>query len=287
MNSLFQRHLSVLLTLCICSTFGTAQANEFTIVKELKFTSDAPDLTLDLYLPNNEANPSPCVIVIQGGGFRPQNGNRFRSFAEHLASNGYAAALISYRGSPKHQHNDTLADVKESVRYIRRVGGSHNIDTERIGAMGRSAGGTLAALLAVTSDAADGQSRIKAAVCFAGVFDFIGRFTDPEQLSLQPMHKKKLQSNGKWIGTPFSTDDKDWLDASAITHVDADDPPILFLHSKDDSTVPWIQSRDMHRAMKKVGVSTEMKIYETGGHGVNPKDASSLDDMVTFFRDHL
>ena len=266
---------------------GPSHAEEFTIVGDLGFSETDPKLTLDLYLPKGSTEPVPCVVTIQGGGFRPQNGQRFKPFAQHLAKSGFAAALISYRGRPDHLHRETLADVKASVRYVRRNGRRYGIDTHRIGATGRSAGGTLAALAAVTGETSDPTSRIQAAVCFAGVFDFVGRFTDEKQLKLQPNRETKIKTNGEWIGAPFSPDDQNWLDASAITHVDQDDPPILFLHSRNDSTVPWLQSRDMHRTMTKLGVASELKVYESGGHGVTPKDENSLDDMVDFFRRRL
>ena len=62
---------------------------------------------------------------------------------------------------------------------------------------------------------------------------------------------------------------------------------MLLLHSRDDSTVPWIQSRDMHRAMTKAGIPSEIKVYQTGGHSVTPQSENSLDAMVQFFNKHL
>jgi len=168
----------------------------FTVQKAIPFSATAPKLTLDFYRPKKTKEPLPCIIVIQGGGFLPQNGQRFKPFAEHVANQGFAAALISYRGSPKHQHADTLADLGTSLAYLRDNSKTLGIDPERIGATGRSAGGTLAALLAVNEGPADAPIRIQAAVCFAGVFDFVARFTDKEQLALQPKHEAKIKTNG-------------------------------------------------------------------------------------------
>ncbi len=287
MPSLRFLRFPALLIVVIALLAWLGRGEKFTIRKGLKFSEVAPALTLDLYLPTAIDQPVPCVMVVQGGGFLPQGGRRFKPFAEYLASNGFAAALISYRGRPDHQYRDTLEDVRASVRYIRASAGDHQIDPNRIGAMGRSAGGTLTALLAVHGDRADPASRIQAAVCFAGVFDFVSRFHDADQLALQSEAQVKLETNGQWIGTPFSTTDKHWLDVSAINHVDPGDPPILFLHSRNDATVPWLQSRDMHRAMTEAGIAAEIKIFNTGGHQVRPHGEVPMDEMVAFFRKHL
>ena len=115
----------------------------------------------------------------------------------------------------------------------------------------------------------------------------MGRFTDASQIGLQPNHESKREANGEWIGSPFSSDNSDWRDASAITHVDRSDSPILFMHSKDDSVVPWIQSRDMYRVMRDVGINSEIRIFETGGHGVRPLNEDPMEIMTSFFRKHL
>ena len=267
-----------------------------TIHEALSFSNTAKDLRLDLYVPNRAAHSAPCVIVIQGGGFLPQDGQRFRPFAEYLAKNGLAAALISYRGRPDHTYRDTIADTKAAVRFVRSVSKQYNIDPDRIGATGRSAGGTLAALLAVTGGMeefeGDGghpecSSRIQAAVAYAGAFDFVTRFTDEQQIALQPKYTAKIQTNGEWIGAPFSPDNPDWLNASAVRHVDKGDAPMLFLHCKDDATVPWPQSRDMCERLKRAGIRSEVKYYGTGGHGFSGLGDEPMEEMVRFFRETL
>ncbi len=269
--------------------------DRFAVRMGLPYCEADRELRMDLFLPKGAGRPVPCVIVIQGGGFLAQDGQRFRPFAEYLAEHGMAAALIAYRGRPDHTYRDTLADVKAAVRFVRKVGGQYNIAVDRIGAMGRSAGGTLAALLAVTGGMKEFEgigdsefsSRIQAAVAYAGVFDFVARFTDAQQIALQPGHKKKMETNGEWIGAAFSADNPDWLAASAIRHVDQDDPRILFLHCKDDATVPWMQSRDMCAKMREAGVASKVEYYETGGHGFKNLGKEPMAEMVRFFRETL
>lgn len=294
--SAFLRGFVLVLGLLLAFQDAEAADGRHRIVPRLKFSTEAPDLTLDLYLPKGQEQPMPCILVIQGGGFLPQDGSRFRSFAAFLADHGFAAALLSYRGRPDFHYQDTVGDVKVAARFVRSVAKEHGIDPDRLGAMGRSAGGTLAALLATTGGESDleGQgghagfsSRIQAGVALAGVFDFIGRFTDPEQIRLMPNAVSKKQTNGEWIGPAFSPEDPDWIRASAIRHVDAQDPPMLLLHCRDDRTVPWIQSRDFHQALVKAGVTAEVTFYEKGGHGFQGLGDTPMEDMVRFFRKTL
>ncbi|QDT39498.1 alpha/beta hydrolase [Stratiformator vulcanicus] len=266
---------------------------EYKVHQGLRYPTAEPRLKLDLYVPLDAAEPMPCVVVIQGGGFKPQTGQRFRPMAEHLAEHGFAAALISYRGRPKHTYRETMADVEAAVRFIREISDEYGIDPDRIGAMGRSAGATLAVLLAVTPEKNEGRqagndepypARIQAAVGIAGVYDFVGRFVDREQIAIQPNLDTKLVTNGEWIGSTYAPTDKDWLRASAINHVDAEDPPILLLHSKNDRTVPWQQSQRMHAELAKAGGSAELEISDNGGHS-GPRNSKTK--MVAFFEKML
>jgi len=268
-----------------------------TVHEGLAYSAADPALTMDLYLPRLVGRRAPCVMVIQGGGFRAQDGKRFRPFAEYLAENGFAAVTFAYRGRPGHTYQETMADVRAAVQYVRKISGDYGIDPDRIGAMGRSAGGTLAALLAVTGDEQESEgdgrdraysSRIQAAVGISGVYDFVARFTDEAQVGLQPRYGEKTESNGEWIGEPFSATSEQWRDASAINHLDRAVPPILLLQCKDDATVPWQQARDMYAKMKEAGIAAEIEIYETGGHGCQSKDAAgSMARMVAFFKKTL
>ena len=268
-----------------------SESREYTVHEGLLYSRSDEDLTLDLFLPRTASEPVSAVMVIQGGAFLSQDGQRFRPFAEHLAGEGFAAALISYRGRPDHTYLDTMADIQAAVRFVRKISADHGIDADRIGAMGRSAGATLAVLLAVSGNVekfgdagvhAQFSSRIQAAVGIAGVYDFVARFTVEEQISLQPQVDTKIESNGEWIGTPFSPTDEHWLRASAITHVNPGTPPILLMHSKDDQVVPWVQSREMHTALRQAGSPSEIALCDTGGHAGPP---NARERMVAFFRD--
>lgn len=287
--------IALIVSGCVLAAAGVepSEAAPGTTVHEgIVYSAEDPTLTMDLYLPRLTGTRVPCVMVIQGGGFSAQDGKRFRPFAEYLDENGFAAVTFAYRGRPQQTYKDTMADVRAAVRYVRSVSGEYGIDPDRIGAMGRSAGATLAVLLAVTDDTEAGSgdgplpsSRIQAAVGFAGVYDFVARFTDSEQIALQPRHETKTETNSEWIGEDFSAESTAWRDVSAINHVDTADPPVLLIHCKDDTTVPWPQSQQMYTKLRDAGVNAEIEIYESGGHGCQPKGGGDpMERMVEFFK---
>ena len=264
--------------------------SECVLHEGLGYSSADPRLRLDLFLPPATVEAVPCVMVISGGGFLAQDGQRFRHFAVYLAMNGFAAALIAYRGRPHHNYRETISDAKAAVRFVRSISGEYGIDPDRIGAVGRSARGALAVLLAVTGGMAEFEgdgghpaysSRVQAATGIAGVYDFVARFATEEQVSVQPEVDRKIKSSAEWIGAPFSTTGEDWLRASAINHVKSLEPPILLIHSRDDPLVPWMQSRDMHAALIEAGAETEIELSETGGH-VGPANSKEL--VLAFLR---
>lgn len=291
------RFLAVLLALTAGPLALPAATGEFDVHPRLVFSRTDTVQTLDLFVPRVPPQSVPCIVVIQGGGFLAQDGQRFRPQAEFLARRGFAAALISYRGQPRHLHRDTIADVKAAVRFLRQVAPEYRLDPARFGATGRSAGGTLAALLAVTGDRPELEgdagspgysSRIQAAVAYAGVFDFIARYADPAQAALMQDPGGRQRMNAAWIGEPFSATSAAWRRVSPLHHLDRTDPPILLLHCRDDRTVPWLQSRQMHDRMRQLGVAGEIHLFEQGGHGfrVGSQEAE-LAPMVEFFRKTL
>ena len=281
-------HILMLLAFITAAYADDTGGQKFEVRPGLVYSTADAISKMDLYLPQNATADVPCVLVIQGGGFRAQNGQKFKPFAEYLAAHGLAAALIGYRGQPDHTYPATLADLRTATRFVRKISAQHGIDPDKIGAMGRSAGATIAALLA-TSDSDDNDagnehldfsSGIQAVVGIAGVYDFIARFVDEEQRALQPNVDTKILSNGAWIGTPFSAQDSHWRRASTVTHLDPSDPPMLLLHSRNDSTVPWPQSHNMHHALIDAGIKAQLHLADSGGHG-GPSD--SKERMVTFF----
>src|SRR3989449_7423190 len=101
----------------------------------------------------------PCVLCIQGGGFRAGNRDSYNPLLIKLAGRGYVAVSTSYRLAPKYQFPAAIFDVKAAVRWLKANAGLYQIDPDRIGVTGDSAGGHLAQFLGVTAAGKMGSPR--------------------------------------------------------------------------------------------------------------------------------
>lgn len=252
-------------------------------------------LALDLYVPRAATGPVLCIVVIAGGGFRPQQQQRFGDTARAFAEAGFAAASISYRGWPEDPFPAAVHDAKAAVRFVRARAKDFGIDPARIGAFGQSAGGHLAAMLAVTDDKElEGEgghgeisSAVQAAVSYAGVFDLIERFRETNTVENNP---EKRQTNGQWIGEPYAPESPQWRLASPRLQVTPGDAPMLLVHCKDDQTVAWSQSQRMFETMDPVVPACRLLLFDEGGHGIrsSPKVKDrAWKDTLEFFRETL
>ena len=143
------------------------------------------DLYYPLEMPKDRRLPA--VIIIHGGGFNDGDKDRRRevNIGSHLARNGYVGMSIDYllwsKGIQKPTWPRNLQDAKTAVRWLRQNADRLGIDPDRIGVIGGSAGGNLAAMLAVTGpkdgleppDGDDTPTRVRCAVDLYGVADLM------------------------------------------------------------------------------------------------------------------
>ena len=121
-------------------------------------------LLLDLYIPPTPAPaPHPLIVAIHGGAFVSGSRSDYQSVAQHWLERGFAVASIDYRLDPKligpHAATEQLiaaanaiADAQESVRWLRAHATAYHLDTNRIAAIGDSAGGAIALGLSAVPD---------------------------------------------------------------------------------------------------------------------------------------
>src|SRR5262245_36237577 len=140
------------------------------------------ELKLDVARPAVGKGPFPTVVLIPGGGWL-YKGRKFKvPFQLELASRGYVAVSLDYRGTPQSQFPAQVYDAKAAVRWLRTNAARFNIDTERVAAIGYSAGGNVATLLGLTrpNDGLEGikekpatSSAVSLVVSCQGISDFV------------------------------------------------------------------------------------------------------------------
>jgi acetyl esterase/lipase len=255
-------------------------------------------LQLDLWVPATDA-PAPLVVWVHGGGFMfgdrrvlPETFRPNQVF-DALLDAGLAVATIDYRHALEAPFPAQLQDAKAAVRYLRTFGGELGVSTEKIGAIGESAGGHIVAALGLTAHRADlegthgvlgASSAVQAVVDWYGVADLttMPRQTPPphiaEKLPPELLVAPEDQLTRGLEGQALA-------DASPITHVTPDAPPFLLVHGTADWLVPFSQSEQLHAALTAAGVEARLVPVEGAQHVFDGHD--DVDALVQLSVDYL
>ena len=207
------------------------------------------ELHLDLYLP--AARPAPLCLWLHGGAW--MRGGRAVRAEERLlpvARAGVAVAAVEYRFSGEATFPAQLDDARSAVRWLRRGAADLGLAGDRIGAWGGSAGGFLAALLALCPDQRDaelGDSSVQAAVCWFPITDLTLRDTDVPEGPLPAFvtgPPPAVSNEARLLGVESVAQARDAARAaSPVTHVHPGAPPFLLVHGENDGLVPSGHSR--------------------------------------------
>ncbi|MGB7395956.1 MAG: alpha/beta hydrolase [Pricia sp.] len=228
--------------------------------------SKVQEPTIEVYLPAKANATGQAMLIFPGGGYGILAYDwEGTDIAKFLNGKGIAGIVVKYRlPSDKFQTekwNVPLIDAQRALRLVRSRAVDFNIDSDKIGVMGFSAGGHLASTLGThfneevyeSIDDADTQSARP---------DFMALIYPVITLTKKSKHsgsgKNLLGENpGKEMLTRFSNE----------LQVTSETPPTLLVHATDDEAVPVENSLMFFQALKDKGVSATMHIYPKGGHG--------------------
>lgn len=243
-------------------------------------------LLADIAIPRHVKGPKPGIVVVHGGGWLNGYKSKFRALMLALAARGYVTAAIEYRLGHEAKFPAGIQDCNAAVRFLRANAADLEIDPDRIGAAGGSAGGHLVGLMATgwkqkalqgNGGNADRSSRLQAAIVMAG----------PMQLttgSVAERSRKGKANANVWFGKTVDEAPEAYALGDAYLHIDADSAPILFMTGEHDNPSRNEPSR---QNLKAAGVWTGLKVYPDGKHGCwnqLPWFNDMVADMDTFFR---
>ncbi len=221
------------------------------------------DLRFDFFRTRAEGNV-PLVIFIHGGGWISGDKTHLRDEAIWLANQGFAAACIDYRLAPLHPYPAAIQDCQEFVLYARSHAEELRINPEHIAAMGSSAGGHLAAMMGlvetkVEDDTATGNPKVQVVIDLAGLTDL----TNPQE-----RHPAISWSFiDEFMAVPYAGNEERWQQASPINHVSKTDATFMIFHGDQDEVVLLDQSVALDKALREVGVPSELITLQGEGHG--------------------
>ena len=188
-------------------------------------------------------------------------------------------------GSPD-AYAEAVSDVRRSVRFIRTNAEKFQIDPNRIGVYGMSAGGHLSLVLGTASDEGDPNAkdpidqvsdRVNAVVAYVAPTDL--RVMANDAVDRLPDYK-----NFPALDIDMKTAAVD----SPLLHVTSDDAPTLLLAGDKDTLVPIEHSRNIQAAFEKEKVESKLIEFKGAGHGFQAADAKkATEEMVAWFQAHL
>ncbi|SDF37234.1 alpha/beta hydrolase [Sporomusa acidovorans] len=188
----------------------------------------------------------PAIIFVTGGGFINANKDNYIQQRMDIANAGYVVASITYRVAPTATFPQPLEDVKAAIRYLRAHADKFNINPEKIGVMGTSAGGYLSAMAGTTNgtkqfdkgEYLNQSSDVQAAVDFYGLSDLTRVGADYSE-KVQQAHRSPGATEALWVnGSPvfggqdggILVDPEKAKAANPINYISDKTAPFLLMH---------------------------------------------------------
>ena len=243
--------------------------------------------TLTLFPPAPRHENGTAVIIAPGGAYvglaMSLEGSQV---AEWYAARGVTAFVLRYRLGPHNLFPVPLEDAKRAIRLVRYDAAKYHVDPNRIGIMGVSAGGHLAATAGTLFDAGNPNAS-----------DPVDRVSSrPDFMVLGYAWLNAMEPNNKGFITycsvlkvvPAADCQKFETAYTPALHVTSNTPPTFIYATSDDKTVPVEASVDFYLALVKAGVPVEMHLFEHGAHGSGLGSGSpSLDQWPVLLEEWL
>lgn len=271
------------------------KAPQYTVVSGVTFAQvDAwfdhtrRDLKMDIIYPEDKTKKYPCVVWICGGAWQRLDRSAHLAYLTELARSGFVVASVEYRTTNEGPFPIQLTDVKAGIRYLKALSDRYNIDPERFGVMGESAGGYLAAMAALAGDRAfdvgaftEYSSKVQAACPWYPPTDVTG-FPYPSPVEAAASMESLL------LGKNVMLNKEEAVKICPVSFVTKDAPPFLIIHGDNDHTVPFSQGEILHDKLEEAGADVKLLVLEGADHADKPFFQEELwQRIIGFFKDKL
>jgi acetyl esterase/lipase len=244
-------------------------------------------MTFDVFQPANASNGAGILFMVSGGWYsRWTPPEQMTGLFQPLLDRGFTVFAVRHGSSPKFSIPEAVSDVRRAVRFIRKHAGKYEVDPERLGVFGLSAGGHLSLMLGTAADQGKTNapdpveresSRVAAVVAVVAPTDLrIMVWDAPDHL---PAYKR-------FPALDLEMDQA--ADNSPIVHVTDDDAPTLLIAGDQDELVPIAHSENILKAFQQKGVVAELLVIKGAGHGFQGEDQKkAFDALADWFEKHL
>ncbi len=232
----------------------------------LQEEGDVPQLIITQF---ESEKPTAAVVILPGGGYGGHAmDHEGYQFAEWFHSLGMTSAICTYRlrgkgnGGKGYGHPVPMMDAQRAIQTLRAGAAKWNIDANRIGVIGFSAGGHLCSTVSTHFAELDKSSA-----------DPIARFSSRPDFSIlcYPViaFGKPYTHQGSQRNLIGADPDPQWIEElSNERQVTERTPPTFLFHTAEDKPVPVQNSIDYYMACQRNGVKVEMHLFPKGPHGV-------------------
>ncbi|WP_021592959.1 alpha/beta hydrolase [Actinomadura welshii] len=217
-------------------------------------------LKLDVFRPAGERDgdePCPGLMQIHGGawviGDKREQG---LPLLNHMALQGWVGFNVNYRLSPRATWPEHLIDLKHFVAWYKEHAEEYGADPDFLCVTGGSAGGHLAAMVALSANVPefqpgfeDADTSVQGAVPFYGVYNFVEAGPWPRPMGATHLMERMV------VKKPFAENQEAYAKASPVTYIREDAPPFFVIHGSRDSLIPVAEARRFVERLRDVSAA--------------------------------
>jgi len=216
---------------------------------------DGTQLALDVFEPAGRRAGRPAVLILHGGSWRGGARAELESLAVAAQQQGFVAVNVDYSLDAKPAFPAELEDVQGAIRWVRAHAGEIGVDPAKVGALGISAGGQLAALAGtVGRGPLTGGTRLGAVVTWSAPMNLaaLTGYAPPPSNILWNLVLTDV------LGCSVAQCPQTYVTYSPVGNVTADDSPMMIVNSLAEPSVPYIQAQAMADRMRMAGVPVQL-----------------------------